>query len=455
MMGRESCAGRLPSACLQSSFDHHQRPLIDAVVAYMENDSPFAADSCYVPLLDAERLEQYGPGGLHPVHLGDKLQNGRYLIIRKLGHGAFSTVWLARDSSCEHLVAIKIIRSQSARADQELRMHEILLESKMRNLAQDCIVTLLDKFEHIGPNGRHLCLTFPPLGPDITTLFRSSSGARPRLPYELSRQAVKQLLTGLYCLHECRIACGDINFGNLLLTLDQSDLANEEEEELKHPMSKTSVAPSKQQQSHNPKYICEDFPLGEFVEDSTTVKVKLSDLGAAFPFHDPPKQPIVPLALRAPEVILDLEFDHPIDVWSFGCIAFELLIGTPLFAVASSPVMTDDETNDDHLLKMAGTLGPLPPALFSRWPRGQRYFNSKMEITRTDVSDDPVPQAEVYIAPTLETMFMTGKSKEMTMVEARSAIRFLQRALQYEPSARPTISQLMEDPWIKEIEALF
>lgn len=423
--------------------------------AYMENDSSFAADSCYVPLLDAERLEQYGPGGLHPVHLGDELQNGRYLIVRKLGHGAFSTVWLARDSSCGNLVAMKIVRSQSARVDQELRMHEILLESNMRNLAQDCIVTLLDKFEHIGPNGRHLCLTFQPMGPDITNLFRSSSGACPRLPYELSRQAVKQLLTGLYCLHECRIAYGDINFGNLLLTLDQSDLAKEEEEELKQPMSKTSVAPSKQQQSHNPKYICEDFPLGEYVEDSTTVKVKLSDLGAAFPFHDPPKEPIVPLALRAPEVILDLEFDHPIDVWSFGCIAFELLIGTPLFAVASSPVMTDDETNDDHLLKMAGTLGPLPPALFSRWPRGQRYFNSKMEITRTDVSDDPVPQAEVYIAPTLETMFMTGKSKEMTMVEARSAIRFLQRALQYEPSARPTISQLMEDPWIKEIEALF
>jgi len=44
-----------------------------------------------------EWLEAYRPGGLHPIHLGDTLCQERYKIIRKLGYGSFSTVWLAHD----------------------------------------------------------------------------------------------------------------------------------------------------------------------------------------------------------------------------------------------------------------------------------------------------------------------------------------------------------------------
>jgi serine/threonine-protein kinase SRPK3 len=45
----------------------------------------------------AEDLEKYGPGGFHPVRLNDRLKDGRYEILNKLGFGAFSTVWLAKD----------------------------------------------------------------------------------------------------------------------------------------------------------------------------------------------------------------------------------------------------------------------------------------------------------------------------------------------------------------------
>ncbi len=45
-----------------------------------------------------EWIEDYRPGGLHPIHLGDTLDGDRYKILRKLGYGSFSTVWLARDA---------------------------------------------------------------------------------------------------------------------------------------------------------------------------------------------------------------------------------------------------------------------------------------------------------------------------------------------------------------------
>ena len=44
-----------------------------------------------------EYPDDYGPGKLHPVYLGDCFKAERYKVIRKLGAGSFSTVWLARD----------------------------------------------------------------------------------------------------------------------------------------------------------------------------------------------------------------------------------------------------------------------------------------------------------------------------------------------------------------------
>lgn len=44
-------------------------------------------------------VEAYRPGGLYLVHFGNLFYYEQYKIVRKLGCGAFSTVWLARDTS--------------------------------------------------------------------------------------------------------------------------------------------------------------------------------------------------------------------------------------------------------------------------------------------------------------------------------------------------------------------
>lgn len=48
-----------------------------------------------------EPLEEYRPGGFHPVTLGDTLCEERYSIRHKLGFGGHSTVWLAWDGQDE------------------------------------------------------------------------------------------------------------------------------------------------------------------------------------------------------------------------------------------------------------------------------------------------------------------------------------------------------------------
>ena len=47
---------------------------------------------------DEEDREEYVKGGYHPVQIGDSFSDGRYAVVRKLGWGRFSTVWLANDT---------------------------------------------------------------------------------------------------------------------------------------------------------------------------------------------------------------------------------------------------------------------------------------------------------------------------------------------------------------------
>lgn len=61
--------------------------------------TPADGETRFEPItLPCEWVEDYCPGGHHPVVLGDVFHDGQFKVIRKLGEGSYSTVWLARDS---------------------------------------------------------------------------------------------------------------------------------------------------------------------------------------------------------------------------------------------------------------------------------------------------------------------------------------------------------------------
>ena len=59
---------------------------------------------------DDEGSEGYKIGGYHPVKVGE-VYHRRYLVLKKLGWGHFSTVWLVRDSKTGAIVALKVQKS--------------------------------------------------------------------------------------------------------------------------------------------------------------------------------------------------------------------------------------------------------------------------------------------------------------------------------------------------------
>lgn len=67
----------------------------------------YSSQSHSVMTEDEEDWEDYVPGGYHPVHIGDAFSNGRYHVVRKLGWGHFSTVWLAKDTKCVWITAAR------------------------------------------------------------------------------------------------------------------------------------------------------------------------------------------------------------------------------------------------------------------------------------------------------------------------------------------------------------
>jgi serine/threonine protein kinase len=174
---------------------------------------------------------------------------------------------------------------------------------------------------------------------------------------------------------------------------------------------------------------------------------------AAFTFDSPPAadECTTPAALRAPEILLRCRIDQKIDIWAFGCLIYELLTGQLLFQVTGLSAILQEQNDDDHLLQMVATLGHPPPEIFAEWPRRDRYFDENSRLIRSDVSSPDVADGESFQGPSLEEASKEPTPKGMTAEEVTQVLSLLRRILKYEPSGRPSTSDLLSDPWFQSI----
>ena len=337
------------------------------------------------------------------------------------------------------------------------------------------IVTLLDHFYCQGPNGSHLCLVLEAMGASVAAMIEELPQNKPkrfgqvsRCPKWMAKRVLTHMLRGIVFLHSRGVTHGDIQPGNLLFSASNLDSVSVEElEEDENGAVEAVERLDKKTDRWAPQYVAIPDPLLDYTDLDPGFTIKISDLGAgksntlkkyrilcdiiltqasACRSEKVLKDPVTPVGLRAPELVVKAPFDHSIDMWSFGCLVYEFLTGRPLFPVANVGGQNLDSCDDDHLLQMTDVLGPLPKHLISRWSRSSKYFNDNGELINTMINGPP----GINRFGPLEKIFRQNKSDEISEEEEGLVLDLLRYVLRYEPKERPLADDILKHPWFEK-----
>ena len=178
--------------------------------------------------------------------------DNKYILLRKLGWGHFSVVWLALKLQDKKLYALKIQKSADKYTESAMEEEEILYEvasnyqnkkweQSVREYLKDPDLEInrththnlqmYDQFFHHAMFGRHSVMAFEVLGRNLLTLIKRFNYEG--IPMPIVREITKQNLMGLDYLHRiCKIIHTDLKPENVVFEIENSAKLDMLEEEV-------------------------------------------------------------------------------------------------------------------------------------------------------------------------------------------------------------------------------
>ncbi|KAK8060508.1 hypothetical protein PG996_010438 [Apiospora saccharicola] len=264
---------------------------------------------------EVENVEMYKPGGLCPIEV----------------------VVASHSSEDRGELFAKRLLGENGIGLEEAAAHHILLPE--------------DSFYIVGPNGRHLVLVLPLLGPPLPQ-WLEWNGHRDDVKKKLCRQMIK----AIDFLQSQGLCHGDFRPRNMLMKLRNIDHFTEEEirEALDGApkINRIETVAGEDPGPHAPKYAIAPGRWSVLEDEHHLIleDLVITDLGEAFvPGSHQDSRCATPRSYAAPETIFTSKPGLPSDIWSLGVSIMAVLGTVPFYAKVKDTVMTLEKY-----------LGPLP-----------------------------------------------------------------------------------------------
>ncbi|XP_050314843.1 SRSF protein kinase 3-like, partial [Anthonomus grandis grandis] len=385
----------------------------------------------------------------------------------------------------------------TAVANDEIRLLQETRTNNLNHVGYSHIVQMVDTFKLISENGVHTAISLEIMGPSLLHLLMQSDLRGIQVP-AVRRIIFQVLRGLTYLHQECHIIHTDIKPENILIKVDESYIRRiidkmERFSELGVDLPRSYVSSEFwRENDSNPHQFDEDilsrfeehrassYPSDSFMTAkdnyrertsqtncpmyvSSNIEIKIADLGNAcweffcglrlepafscnkllewfsIFFHIRYKdhhfsQEIQTRQYRALEVIMRAGYSYPADIWSVGCMAFELATGEMLFSPKGS---TELSANIDHLCLIWETLGGIPRYITETGTESKRYFlNGYLKDVPTD---------NLRIWKIEDVLVEKYKWKRLDAIPFAS---FLESLVEPDPALRSTSSQALTNDWL-------
>ncbi|KAI4248796.1 MAG: hypothetical protein L6R40_000807 [Gallowayella cf. fulva] len=343
----------------------------------------------------------------------------RYQVIRLLGQGTFGKVVEATDRRTKSRCAIKIIRSVQKYRDAsriELRVLSTLSYNDREN--RNKCIHLRDTFDF----RNHICIVTDLLGQSVFDFLKGNTFVP--FPSSQIQSFARQLFTSVAFLHDLNLIHTDLKPENILLVSNHYQTFTYN----RHIPSSSSATTRVARQ----RRVLLD------------TDIRLIDFGSAT-FNEEYHSSVVSTRhYRAPEIILNLGWSYPCDIWSIGCILVEFFTGDALF-------QTHD--NLEHLAMMEAVCGgKLEAKLVRQVHSGGRGSNSNQAAKyflrgKLDYPNHETSKASKKYVKAMKALWeVIPSSNEFN----KQFLDLLKKIFVYDPAKRITAKQALRHPWFRE-----